>query len=200
MLKPLPALALVSLLTFAGAGMVFAGNSGAAPSLPGCHGGSATGDACLLSLKNGHFDDRALSSWERVGLPGHGTDAEGNTYAALPLGSSIQQAVYAHTPQGSAEAVYTLRFQIRAEHAPAQVRATLSMSTGQRTDLIPLGHVTSMALTDQWSTVELSVQGRPYAAPAHVLVAIDNEGGTLATVQVDDVVLIESAGTEVFRR
>jgi hypothetical protein len=174
-----------------------AGHAGSVPSLPSCTGGYFAEGACFLALKNGGFDDGMLASWERVGLPGHGIAVDGSTYAALPLGSGIQQAVYAHGARNTADVVYTLRFRIRAEHAPADVRATLAMSTAERTDLVPLGHVTSMALTDEWSTVELSVQGRPYAAPAHVLVTIDNEGGTPATVHVDDIVLIQSSDAEV---
>jgi hypothetical protein len=195
-MKALSSFAFAFALAFGGVGVARAGHAGAVPSLPFCTSGYAAGDACFLTLKNGDFDARMLASWGRVGLPGYGIAADGSTYAALPLGSGIQQAVYAHGGLKTAEAVYTLRFRIRAEHAPAYVRGTLAMSTAERTDLVPLGHVTSMALTDEWSTVELSVQGRPYAAPAHVLVTIANEGGTPATVQVDDVVLIQSSDAE----
>lgn len=45
-----------------------------------------------------------------------------------------------------------------------------------------------------------SVRGRPYPAPAHMLVNIDNDGATPATVQVDDVVLIENDEVEVLDR
>jgi hypothetical protein len=197
MMKTLFAFALTSALTFGSIGTAFAGHPGTVPALPACLGASPATGACLLPLKNGNFADAALSSWDAHGLPSRGGDAEGNTYATLPTGSGIKQAIYAHTGRDPAESVYTLRFRIRAEHATAQVRATLAMSTGQRTDRIELGHVTAMALTDEWSVVELSVQGRPYAAPAHVLLEIDNEGGTLANVQVDDVLLVESADAEV---
>lgn len=196
-MKTLFSLALTSALTFGSIGTAFAGHPGTAPALPACLGASPATGACLLPLKNGDFTGTELSSWETHGLPSRGGDAQGNTYATLPTGSGIQQAVYAHTGQDPAETVYALRFRIRAEHATAQVRATLAMSTGQRTDRIELGHVTAMAVTEEWSTVELSVQGRPYAAPAHVLLEIDNEGGTLANVQVDDVVLVESTDAEV---
>jgi hypothetical protein len=200
MMKSLPALVLVSAALLGSAGTAFAGNAGNVPSLQPCVAGKVADGACLLAVKNGDFATMALSSWDRVGLPIHGVDADGKSYAALPLGSAIRQAVYAHTGTSSADAVYTLRFRIRAEHVSANVRASLSMSTGQGTDTVPLGHVTSMATSDEWSTVELSVQGRPYAAPAHVQVVIENEGGLLATVQVDDVMLIESNGAELLDR
>lgn len=196
-MKSLPALVLVSAALLSSAGTAFAGNAGTTPSLPPCVVGKATDGACLLAVKNGDFTSMALSSWDRVGLPIHGVDADGKSYAALPLGSAIRQAVYAHTGTSTADAVYTLRFRIRAEHVSANVRASLSMSTAQGTDTVPLGHITSMATADEWSTVELSVQGRAYAAPAHVQVVIENEGGMPATVQIDDVMLIESTDAEV---
>jgi hypothetical protein len=200
MMKPLRALVLTSALAFGAIGTASAGNSGSGPSLPACLGGNYAGDACLLPLKNGDFTAPALSAWKVVGLPSRGGDADGNTYAALPTGSGIKQAVYAHTGQNTAEAVYTLRFQVRAEHTQSQVRATLAMSTADGMARVPLGYVTSTAVANEWTTVELSVQGRPYAAPAHVLVEIDSEGGTPTTVQVADVALVESTGVEVLTR
>jgi hypothetical protein len=197
MIKPIPALFLVSALMVGGVGTAFAGDTGTSPRLPACVGGGVADGACLLPLRNGDFGEQVLSSWERLGLPVHGVGADGSRYAALPLGSGIHQAIYAHTGRNSGNVVYSLRFRVRAEHAPGQVHATLAMSTGQRTDPMPLGHVTSEAGTDGWSTVELSVHGRPYAAPAHVLVAIENQSGTPTIVQVDDVVLVESTDVEL---
>jgi hypothetical protein len=197
MMKSLPALLLYSAAALGSIGTASAGNAGTAPPLPPCVAEKPAGGACLLPVKNGDFTTMALSSWERVGLPVHGVEADGKSYAALPLGSAIRQTVYAHTGTNTADAIYTLRFRIRAEHVSANVRASLTLSTGQGTDTVPLGHVTSTATSDEWSTVELSVQGRPYAAPAHVQVAIENEGGLPATVQVDDVMLVESNGAEL---
>jgi len=197
--KPILGLIFASALTIGGIGMASAGTPKEAPLLPGCTGGSQP-SACILPLKNGDFRAEDVSFWNRVGLPSRGEDAEGNTYATLYTGSGMTQAVYAHTGLDPADAVYTLRFRVRAEHAQTQVRATLAMSTDQHTNRVELGQVTTMAVTGDWRVVELSVQGRPYAAPAHVLVEINNEGGTHTTVQVDDVVLVQSADTDLVGR
>ncbi|APG04659.1 hypothetical protein BJI69_12620 [Luteibacter rhizovicinus DSM 16549] len=197
MRKSLPAFLLASAVALGGTGTALAGDPGRLPDLPACVLGQAYDGACLLPLKDGQFTDGSLSSWRRVGLPGHGVDPDGMTYAALPTGSGISQAVYAHTGQNTADAVYAVRFRVRAEHDQAQVRATLSMSTDQGAGRVVLGHITSTAQAEEWSTVALSVQGRPYAAPAHVLLEIENEGGAHTTVQVDDVALVQNTDVDV---
>ena len=181
------------LLAFAG---IATAGQGLAPShLPLCES-SVAEETCRLPLKHGQFD--SFEGWRRHGLPSIGHDEAGNPYAALHVGAALSQAVFAHfgaPPQGVA---YAVRFRVRADVGAGEIRATLSMSddTGERT--LPLGETTTTARAGEWSDVELLVNGAAFAAPAHVLVTIANEGGNI--VQVDDVALVQTEGAETYRR
>lgn len=195
--KPLclPAFALCAL---AFAATTPAGNGPDPSRLPACQ--QATGvDACRLPVKNGQFDD--LDGWTRAsGLPSIGYDPSGNPFASLYTGASIRQAVYAHFGKSSRDLAYALRFRVRSHNGDVQVRAALSMSDDTGANTHPLGSTTTIAHEEEWSIVELVVNGAPFAAPEHVMVEIANEGGNHDTVQVDDVYLVESVGTEALRR
>jgi hypothetical protein len=181
------------------AGTSAADNDGPDPSgLPPCQQ-SSQADACRLPVRNGQFD--SLDGWTRTsGLPSIGYDPAGNPHASLYTGAGIHQAVYAHFGTLSQDAAYVLRFRVRSHNGDSRVRATLSMSDDAATHTLPLGSATTMARNGEWSIMELAVNGTAFAAPAHVLLEIANEGGNHDTVQVDDVYLVQSVGTEVLRR
>ncbi|MDQ0010117.1 hypothetical protein J2T07_002307 [Luteibacter jiangsuensis] len=180
------------------AGTAVAGNGPDPSGLPLCQQVSGA-DACRLPVRNGQFDN--LDGWTRTsGLPSIGYDPSGNPYASLYTGAGIHQAVYAHFGTLSQEAAYVLRFRVRSDNGDTQVRATLSMSDGDGANALPLGSTATMAREGEWSSVELVVNGAAFAAPAHVLLEIANEGGNHDTVQVDDVYLVQSVGVEMLRR
>lgn len=192
----LPAFA-AGLCALALAGAAVAGNSPGPSELPLCVQG-ADQDACRLPVKSDQFD--TLDGWERrSGLPSIGYDESGNSYASLFTGAAIGQEVYAHFGRSSQDVAYVLRFRMRSDNAPAQVRAALSMTDAGGTRTVPLGSVVDTAHPGGWSVVELAVNGAPFAAPAHVSIEIASEGGNHDTVQVDDVYLIQSADAGVLR-
>ncbi|WP_426285328.1 hypothetical protein [Luteibacter sp. E-22] len=185
----LPPLAM-GLCTLALPGSAFAGNGSDPSRLPPCHS-FAGADACLLPVENSRFD--SLEGWTRAsGLPNIGYDEDGNPYAALYTGASIRQAVYAHFGKAPQDVAYALHFRVRSDNGDNQVRAMLSMSDATGEHLLPIGSTMATARKGEWSTVELVVNGAPFAAPAHVMLEIASEGGNHDTVQVDDVHLVES--------
>lgn len=184
----------LGLCVFAMAGVAVAGNGPDPSGLPFCaqvHGANA----CQLPVYNGRFD--SLDGWTRPsGLPSIGYDISGNPYASLYTGASIRQAVYAHFDRSPQEVAYALRFRVRADNADARVRATMSMSDATGAHTVALGSTTAVARQGDWSVVELVVNGAPFPAPAHVSVEIASEGGNHDTVQVDEVLLVESESVE----
>lgn len=185
----------LGLCSLAVTGTAFASDSPDPSGLPACQMGMAA-DACRMDLKNGQFD--ALDGWTRIGMPSIGHEASGNPYAALHVGAVLSQAVYAHFDTPSERVAYTLRFRVRADRHVGAIRAELSMSDAAGAHAIPLGETRLMAGAGEWSTVEMTVNGAAFAAPAHVLVEIANEGGEY--LQVDDVQLVQSEGAESLRR
>jgi hypothetical protein len=187
--RPLLALGLGALSC---SGSALAGNGPDPSHLPSCRpGGDA--DACNLPVKSHQFD--SLQGWTSAsGLPSIGYDELGNAYAALYTGATISQAVYAHFGKSPNDLAYALRFRVRSHNGDNQVRATLSMSDAYGKQTRPIGSTTAVAHQGEWSTVELVVNGVPFAAPAHVLLEIASEGGNHDTVQIDDVYLVESDG------
>ncbi len=93
-----------------------------------------------------------------------------------------------------------LHFRVRSDNGDNQVRAMLSMSDATGEHLLPIGSTMATARKGEWSTVELVVNGAPFAAPAHVLLEIASEGGNHDTVQVDDVHLVQSRDAGVLPR
>ncbi|SEO85665.1 hypothetical protein SAMN02800692_2559 [Luteibacter sp. UNC138MFCol5.1] len=161
--------------------------------LPSCNS-TEIFDACRLPVKQGMFD--SLQGWTANGMVSQGSDASGNGYAAIRPGSSVRQAVYASFGTPNEDASYVLRFRLLSESHDAPVRATLSMSNAAGTDVAKLGATTTMARHHEWTEVELVVDGKAFRQPAHVMIEIGNEDSA-ATVQVDDVFLVQSADAEV---
>lgn len=180
----------------ASSGSAIAGNGSDPSRLPPCQSVNVN-DACRLPIKNGQFD--SLDGWERPnGLPSLGQDERGNSYAALYVGAELSQPVFAHFGVAPQDVAYTLSFRVRADRSVGKVRAMLSMSDGSGNRAVTLGETTTTAYAGDWSTVELTVNGKAFAAPEHVLVKIGNEGGDV--VQVDDVTLVRSQGAEAIDR
>jgi hypothetical protein len=180
----------------ASSGSAIAGNGPDPSRLPPCQSVDVK-DACRLPVKNGQFD--SLDGWERPnGLPSLGQDERGNTYAALYVGAELSQPVFAHFGAAPQDVAYALRFRVRADRSAGKVRAMLSMSDGGGNRAVPLGETTTTAYAGDWSTVELLVNGKMFAAPEHVLLKIGNEGGDV--VQVDDVTLLRVQGVEAIGR
>ncbi|SFW60594.1 hypothetical protein [Luteibacter sp. UNCMF366Tsu5.1] len=157
-----------------------------APSLPACHSTIEPDVTCRLPVKNGSFT--ALTGWEALGDVTLGSEG-GASYLSMGHGSSIEQPVYAMFYKWS-RAAYALRFRVRAESADAEVDAALYMSddTGRHTQHI--GSVMVTASVGEWRVVELVANGKPFPAPAHVLIKISN-GGSGSSIQVTDVVLFD---------
>jgi len=192
--SPCRSMFLTGLCALAFSGGAFAGNGPDPAGLPFCQQVYGA-HACRLPVKNGQFD--GLGGWTRAsGLPSIGYDISGNPYAALYTGASIRQAVYAHAGRSPQDVAYALRFRVRADNGDAQVRATMSMSDATGAHAVPIGSTTAIARQGDWSVVELVLNGAPFAAPAHVSVEIASEGGNHDTVQVDDVLLVQSASVQ----
>jgi hypothetical protein len=161
--------------------------------LPKCHSFIGADVTCRLPVKNATFD--SLDAWTALGRVSHGTEG-GTSFASLTSGGSVQQAVYAMFYKWSG-AAYALRFRVRSTSGDAQVYAALSMSDDIASRTAPIGSTSITASEGEWRTVELFANGKPFPAPAHVLVEITNTGGENATIQVDDVFLVESADADV---
>lgn len=175
---------------------VTASNGPGTSRLPLCKS-SVPAATCRLPLKNGQFD--TLDEWNRPnGLPSIGWDETGNAYAALHVGAVVSQPVFAHFGPSPQDVAYAVRFRVRADRGTSALRATLSMSDDSGDRRISLGETTTTAHADEWDVVELLVNGKAFAAPAHVLVTIANEAGSV--VQVDDVTLVQTEGAEAIRR
>ena len=160
--------------------------------LPACNS-SEIFDACRLPVKQGTFD--TLGGWTLTNRVSQGGDATGNQYAAIGGGSAIRQAVYAEFGTPSQDTSYVIRFRVRSEHGDAPVRTTLSMSNYDGTHTAKLGATSTTARHHEWTVVELVVDGKAFAAPAHVMVEIGNESSN-AIIQVDDVFLVQSADAD----
>ena len=159
--------------------------------LPHCHSVIEIDETCRLPVKNAGFD--TMEAWTWLGLASLQSEG-GNRYAALRYGSAIQQAVYAHFYKGNS-ATYALRFRVRSTSGEAEVHASLSMSDDTGRKSRPIGSTTVVAREGEWRVVELVANGKPFPAPAHVLVEIAHTEGD-ANIHVDDVFLVESADAE----
>lgn len=160
--------------------------------LPRCHSYIGADVTCRLPVKNGGFD--GLAGWEGLGEVDVETE-EGNSYASIGHGSSIRQAVYAMFYKWTG-ATYALRFRVRSTSGDAQVHVAMWMSDGHGRFKKLIGATAATATESGWRTVELVANGKPSAAPAHVLVEITNILGATSSIDVDDVQLVESADAE----
>lgn len=186
----------VGLFSLAIASAAMAGQGPDPSGLPSCQS-SGPVDACRLPLKNGQFD--SLDGWLNTpSQPTLGQDENGNSYAALRYGATASQPVFANFGVPTQNAAYALRFRARADRGAGQIRATLSMSDGSGNHAVSLGETTTTVGTGEWNVVELLVNGAAFAAPAHVLLTIGNEGSEY--VQVDDVHLVQAAGADAVSR
>jgi hypothetical protein len=165
--------------------------------LPRCHSTIEADATCRLPVKNHAFD--SLDAWTKLGDVSQKSEG-GNAYASLGYGSAIQQPVYAHFYKWNG-AAYALRFRVRSDAGEAHVHAAMYMSDDQGRKTVPIGSTTVTAREGMWRVVDLVANGKPYPAPAHVLVEITNvenaeSAGDNASVHVDDVYLVESADAE----
>lgn len=187
---------IMATLALAVATTAMAGQSPDPRGLPACTM-QGNPDACRLQVKDGDFSEGSLGAWRRTGMPAVGYDASGNAYAAIPVGSSVAQAVAINTGTRTADATYVIRFRALAESADGSVDVRVALSDDTASEKVSLGGTSAAVKRGEWTDVELFVEGKPWSVPPHVFVSIANTSMSGSVVQVDDVYVIESvsAGT-----
>lgn len=178
-------------LCIAATSSALASNSPDPSGLPACS--SAGNDAeCRLPVRDGDFSSGTLGGWHREGLPSVGSDASGQAYAVLPVGSAISQAVGIPTGNSPDDVTYAIRFRILGESAEGSVyvRVALSDDTGHRQ--VELGGTSVSVARGEWKVGELFVAGKPFGGAPHVHITVGNESVSGTQVQVDDVYVVES--------
>ena len=169
--------------------------------LPGCPAAWSASDvpeACVLSVRNGGFEDGVIAPWDalgsktRVGLAA----ADGTQVAVLEdKGGAVVQVIDLPANAGyvgGREATYALRFRLRA-NGPKPVtvgyRLVLSDHDGRE-----LGQVVSGSINAgfEWEILESIVSKRDLPEGARVTIELtrDDADGAYSLAYVDDVSLL----------
>jgi hypothetical protein len=166
--------------------------SGPDPSrVPACSS-AGNNDACRLPLRDGDFSAGSLMSWKREGLPSVGDGGGGSTYAALPVGSAISQAIGIPTGNLPQHVAYVVRFRVLGESADGSVDVRLALSDDNGNQRVDLGGTAVHVVHGGWTAGELYVTGKPYGGAPHVHLTLANDSRSGTQVQIDDVYVVES--------
>jgi hypothetical protein len=194
-MKPMNAAVCLFALCLAIPAPAMAGRSPDPSRLPACTSAGNDG-ACRLPVHDGGFSIGGLGKWQRQGLPGVGSDPSGNAYAVLPVGAAISQAVAIPTGNLPEDATYAVRIRVLGERADGSVDLRVAMSDDRGGRRLDLGGTSVRVVRGEWTEAELFVSGARHGGAPHVLVEIANDSLTGTQVQVDDVYVIESIGTD----
>ncbi|QWT18464.1 hypothetical protein KPL74_11995 [Bacillus sp. NP157] len=162
-----------------------AGPGAGAGGLPACTSQGNPG-ACRLPIVNGDFERDIGVGWTIQGFASPGAGV-----GVLMPGARLGQAVAINTLSDPATSGYATQLRVFGETGDGMVEVRLALSDSEGKNAHPIATTQATVRKGEWTTVDLSGAGAAFAAPAHVLLTIENTGpGT--RVQVDDVHVVES--------
>jgi hypothetical protein len=182
-IRTLPLIALAA--AFAMATAAHASTSPGPAGLPACTSAGNPG-ACRLPITNGDFAADIGHGWRASGFVTTGAGV-----GVLSPGAALSQPVAINTLGYPADAGYAANLRVMGESGDGEIEVRLALSDDQGGNAIPIASARTSVRQHEWTTVDVSGKGVPFAAPAHVLVTIENLSPS-TRLQVDDVHVVEA--------